>query len=87
MDPAFHVGNPRAFAHARGRFDLLKTPTKICCSDRISKSPYRSTRPTRLQADAEVLEAVAALTEPVLARKVLDLGELPFVSGDERKSK
>jgi len=38
-------------------------------------------------ADVEVLTSAAGLTEPVLARKVLDLGKLPFVGGDERESK
>lgn len=44
-------------------------------------------QPNTATADVEILSAPAGLTEPVLAWKVLDLGKLPFVGGDERESK
>src|SRR5689334_9496973 len=39
-DPGFHVRVSVAFTRARSRC-RPKNLTKICCSDRISKSPYR----------------------------------------------
>ena len=40
LDPGFHVENPVAFAHARGRFQ--KDGLNLCSTDRNSKRPIRA---------------------------------------------
>ena len=50
MDPGSTLVSACSRAHARPRRPS-ENLTKICCSNRISKSQYRSTSPTRLQAE------------------------------------
>src|SRR5579872_7193611 len=52
--PWFPRWQSRCFrAHARSR-PASENLTKICCSDRILESPYRSESPTRPQSDVDV---------------------------------